>query len=294
MRRGHIASEKLQKQINDFNAQPIVAGDKVFVKGKYLKCSSSRNKEMLEACTVKEVTEDGIVVFNGYHRGDTCLVAKENCSKDTYRVGANPFAEKQWMQRIRTFNMTLESILIKLLKPYFDENEIYDTTKSGKKFKISKLNWNPFILNKYGNKEYYQRDFCWSVKDKQLLIDSIYNQINCGQIIVRKRSWEHMTEEAENGIDEVFEFDIVDGKQRLNAIWGFMNNEFPDSHGNYWNDLSDYARCQFEDSDCITFAEMEEQTTDKDVIKAFLGVNFTGVPMSKEHIDYIREINKKI
>ena len=76
MRRGHIASEKLQKQINDFNAQPIVAGDKVLVKGEYLKCSRSSNKEMLEVCTVKEVTEDGIVVFNGYHMGDTCLVAK--------------------------------------------------------------------------------------------------------------------------------------------------------------------------------------------------------------------------
>lgn len=294
MRRGHIASEKLQMEINDFNAQPIVAGDKVLVKGKYLNYARSRNKEIAEVCTVKEVTDDVIVVFNGYHSGDTCVVAKENCSKYTYFVGANPFAEKHWMQRIRTFNMVLGDIIIKVLKPYFDEKEVYDTTPSGKKFKINKLNWNPFIINKDGKKEYYQRDFCWSVKDKQLLIDSIYNQINCGQIIVRKRSWEHMTEEAENGIDEVFEFDIVDGKQRLNAICGFMNNEFPDSHGNYWNDLSDYARCKFEDSYCITFTEMDEKTTDEDVIKAFLGVNFTGVPMSQEHIDYVREINKRI
>ena len=56
---------------------------------------------------------------------------------------------------------------------------------------------------KDGNKEYYQRDFCWTIKDKQLLIDSIYNQINCGQILVRKRSWQHMKEEVENGLDEV-------------------------------------------------------------------------------------------
>lgn len=294
MKRGHIASEKLQSEINEFNAQPIVAGDKVLVKGKYLKYARSRSKEMVEACTVKEVTEDGIVVFNGYHMGDTCLVARENCSKDTYFVGANPFEEKQWMQRIRTFNMVLGDIIIKLVKPYFNGKEVYDTTPSGKKFKINKLNWNPFIINKDGNKEYYQRDFCWSVKDKQLLIDSIYKQINCGQILIRKRSWQHMTEEAENGIDEVFEFDIVDGKQRLNAILGFINNEFPDLYGNYWNDLSDYARCQFEDSYCITFTEMDDKTTDEDVIKAFLGVNFTGVPMSQEHIDYVREINKRI
>lgn len=135
---------------------------------------------MTETCIVKEVTKDGIVVFNGYHKGDTCLVAKENYTKDTYHVGANPFAEKEWMQRLRTLNMSLEGILLRILKPYFDEKEIYDTTPSGKKFKISKLNWNPFVINKNNEKEYYQRDFCWSLKDKQLLIDSIYNQINCG------------------------------------------------------------------------------------------------------------------
>lgn len=294
MRRGHIASEKLQKQINDFNAQPIVAGDKVNIQGKYLCVSSSRDTEMVQSCTVKAVTDEGVIVYNGYSKGDTCVVAIENCKRDTFRVGANPFVEKEWVQRIRTLNMSLEGILLMVLKPYFDEKEIYDTTPSGKKFKINKLNWNPFIINKDGNKEYYQRDFCWTIKDKQLLIDSIYNQINCGQILVRKRSWQHMTEEAENGLDEVFEFDIVDGKQRLNAIWGFMNNEFPDSYGNYWNDLSDYARYQFEDSHCLTFAEMEEKTTDEDVIKAFLGVNFTGVPMSQEHIDYVKEINKRM
>ena len=75
MRRGHIASEKLQRQINDFNAQPIVSGDKVNIQGKYLRVSSSRDTEMVQSCTVKAVTDEGVVVYNGYSKGDTCVVA---------------------------------------------------------------------------------------------------------------------------------------------------------------------------------------------------------------------------
>lgn len=31
-----------------------------------------------------------------------------------------------------------------------------------------------------------------------------------------------------------------------------------------------------------------------EMVKAFLHVNFTGIPMSQEHIDYVREIQKKL
>jgi len=30
------------------------------------------------------------------------------------------------------------------------------------------------------------------------------------------------------------------------------------------------------------------------MIKDFLGVNYTGVPMSQEHIDFVKEIQKKL
>lgn len=293
MRRDYIMSEKLQSQIEAFNNLPLVPGDKVMIKGKYLRCSSSRNGEMEQLCSIKNVTEDGIIVYNGYQWGDTHFVANGNYHKDTRHVGANPFTKEEWKARIRTLNMDLEGIILMLLKP-LRESESHEKRSDGTEYKISLLNWNPYIINKDGEKEYYQRDFCWSTKDKQCLIDSIYNRINCGQILVRKHSHRYMVNEANNGADEVFEFDIVDGKQRLSAIWGFMNNEFPDTFGNYWNDLSEAARTEFERSMVLTYAEMEENTTDEDTIKAFLGVNFTGVPMSPEHIEYIKGINKRL
>lgn len=290
MRRDHIASPKLQAQLDAFNAIEIVPGDSVLIQGKYLKCSSSRDKSMQEICKVKEVKGNIIVVYNGYHTGDTCEVPKEYCEKNTLYVGANPFVEEKWYGRIRTYNFNIEGIICKLFK----EEAYKDRRKDGSEYLIGTINWNPYIYTKMGEKEYYQRDFVWSLQEKQLFIDSIYNRLNCGQILLRQRSFKWLAQEAEKGNNEVFEWDIVDGKQRLHTIEQFINNEFPDSYGNYWNDLSDYARLQFEDSHCLTYAEMEENTTDEDTIKAFLGVNFTGVPMSIEHINYVKEINKKM
>lgn len=290
MRRGYIASPKLQAQIDAFNAKDILPGDKVQIEGKYLIYSTSRDKSIKQKCVVKEVKDDTVIVYNGYRKGDTCEVSKENCSKDIYLIGANPFVEEEWHRRVRAFSFSLEGIIIRLIK----EEDIELTTKKGHKYVAKCLNWNPYVYNKNGEKEYYQRNLCWSLKDKQLFIDSIYNRVNCGQILVRQKSFYWMDEEAEKGNDVVYEWDIVDGKQRLHTILEFINNEFPDSYGNYWNDLSEYSRIQFEDSHCLTYAEMEENTTDEDTIKAFLSVNFLGVPMSKEHIDYVKEINKKM
>lgn len=289
MRRDHIASPKLQAQIDAYLAFPIKPGDSVEIQGKYLKTCSSKDKSRLETCKVKEVIEDKVIVYNGWHEGDVCEVELKNVTKDTFKIGPNPFPDMDWRRRIRTYNFTLEGIYLQ----FFKDKVYKEKRKDGTEYQIELLNWNPYVFNKDGIKEFYQRDFCWSIKEKQLLIDSIYNGINCGQILVRRHSWRDMIKEAESN-DVVYEFDIVDGKQRLNTIVEFMNNKFPDSYGNYWNDLSDYARYQFEDSHCFTLAEMEEGTTDKDVIKAFLGVNFTGVPMSQEHINFVKEINKKM
>ena len=89
-------------------------------------------------------------------------------------------------------------------------------------------------------------------------------------------------------------FDIVDGKQRLNALYEFLTNQFKDLHGNYFGDLSAMSKKVFADSTCFAFGIMRERSTDEDVINSFLNVNFTGTPMSREHIEYVRSLKNKI
>ena len=132
------------------------------------------------------------------------------------------------------------------------------------------------------------------MKDKQNLIESIYLGISCGSIIVREHRWKEIETEFKKGNYEICFFDIVDGKQRLNAIYEFIRGDFPDLHGNYYNDLSDHAQMEFGNSMCFNYTVMGENSTDEDVLSAFLGVNFTGVPQSTEHIEYVRGIYDKL
>lgn len=87
-----------------------------------------------------------------------------------------------------------------------------------------------------------------------------------------------------------YNFDCVDGKQRMHAIIDFVAGRFKDLRGNYFSDLSDYSQRKFFDYSHLAMGTLPENATDKDVIAAFLTLNFTGAPMSAEHIAHVQSI----
>ena len=269
-------SEKLQSQIDLVLNAPLKVGDLVYVQDKNLYSYSDGKKEKLckiinlspltvETCDsiiIKQIKEDQIT------------------RRDVSYVGANPFGES--INSIRSVAFTLDSIISIL---YRDENYKIQNKP------IHNVNWNPFVYMN-GAKHYYQRDFVWSLENKQCLVDSIYQYVGCGSIILRSRSWEELDQMADNG-DELAFYDVVDGKQRLHTIIEFINNFFPDSQGNYYNDLSRTSKRKFLDHQLSSYFEMEN-ATDKEVIAQFLKVNFSGIPQSKEHIEYVKSILKPL
>lgn len=62
----------------------------------------------------------------------------------------------------------------------------------------------------------YQRKLVWSVEEKQKLIDSILKDLPVPLFLV-----------AEIGFGVDASFELIDGMQRLNAIFSFLENEFP-------------------------------------------------------------------
>ncbi len=60
----------------------------------------------------------------------------------------------------------------------------------------------------------YQRGPVWTTKQKQLLIDSIMRDLDIPKFYLRAIK------------DSSFDWEIVDGQQRLRTIWGFRNGEF--------------------------------------------------------------------
>ena len=157
----------------------------------------------------------------------------------------------------------------------------HDKDKDGKE--VLECDFDPWFLDKDGNKTYFQRGLVWNDDDKRSLIDSIYHGINIGAFVIGRRSYEA-------GVRHGSFHDIIDGKQRLNAIIEFGQGKFADSYGNYWNDLDDLAQRTFWNYNKQTLAIVEDPSPEL-IKRIFLTVNYTGKPMSKEHIEFVKSIN---
>ncbi|MCC6602813.1 MAG: DUF262 domain-containing protein [Anaerolineae bacterium] len=79
--------------------------------------------------------------------------------------------------------------------------------------------WNVYIIfqreKKINPKPQYQRGAVWNLTKKQKLIDSILRGYDIPKFYLRISS------------DPDFEHEVVDGQQRLRAIWEFKNGEYP-------------------------------------------------------------------
>lgn len=283
-----------QKLIDNKEKSPLYIGESVHVKMSAL--GYTGKKYGTEKLCIIESLDPLTVSVDEYGLGKNMYKIQRDdiVARNIRTIGANPFETRH--DHIRMVAYTLESILFGL----DITGEKTETREGiGARYKVQGIlvpecNWNPFVYDKEGKKNYYQRDFVWTVQDKQLLLESIYQGIDCGKILVRKRGFEELEAMAKRGETELYFHDIVDGKQRLNAIRGFLMGEFTDMHGNYYGDLSYQAQHKLTDHQLFSYAEMPENSKDEDVIYQFLKLNFAGVPQSKEHIEYVKEIYKKM
>ena len=109
----------------------------------------------------------------------------------------------------------------------------------------------------------YQRGKVWSRAQQALLIDSILRNFDIPKIFLRKRP---------DG--KKYLFDVIDGKQRLTAIWQFAaddfrmlrsSEEFPDLGnlgGKLWSELPLEAKDHLQFSN-VTVTKLEEATQDE-------------------------------
>ena len=69
--------------------------------------------------------------------------------------------------------------------------------------------------------EYQREGDIWTKEKKQLLVDSILNDFDIPKIYFHTLTPEQKAEQGEG-----YTFSIVDGRQRLEAIWGFVSGDF--------------------------------------------------------------------
>lgn len=261
--------EKLLKEYLD---APISVGDKV----SYI---SDKNKHIYD---VVGVDGDSITI-KSIESNLTKTVSADSLQKRTVHIGANPYDNitKVWYQ---THMCSIGSFIS-------DLNEMNEV--SGKM--IPEYNFYPTVVDKKGNCREYQRDYCWGEKEMKDFIDSIYNEVDCGVIVLRELSYEEVERRLkENDGRQIGFFDVIDGKQRLMTLKAFINDQFTDSYGNLYSDLSTFARRKFSLSNCIKKVLLPADCSDIDAIDAFLRVNYTGKAISREHIDYIIGLRREL
>lgn len=76
--------------------------------------------------------------------------------------------------------------------------------------------YNNYVKGQYIVNRNYQRKLVWTQEEKKAFIDSIYNHYSVPLILV-----------ADKSDNQSLKYEIIDGMQRLNAIFSFIENEFP-------------------------------------------------------------------
>ena len=135
---------------------------------------------------------------------------------------------------------------------------------------------NKLIINRR-----YQRKLVWSQSEKKSLIDSILKQYPIPLILLASK-------------DEKFE--IIDGMQRLNAIFGFIENHFGveiDGDEKYFN-IPDYTFAQTQISKGIIFAKNDVPVLTQEQVSSFIQYPFPVTIFKTGSADEINETFRRI
>jgi hypothetical protein len=134
---------------------------------------------------------------------------------------------------------------------------------------------NKFYLGGVDMNPSYQRDYVWDDKDKEALLDSIFNHIEIGKFAFIIKDYSHEVR-----------YEILDGKQRLSTLLDFYENRLA-YKGVYYNELSGKDRFTFLNTP-VTIGETSELSKDQ-IYKYFYVLNKTGKVMDEAHLEKIKE-----
>jgi len=133
-----------------------------------------------------------------------------------------------------------------------------------------------------------QREFVWTLEQKQELIISVIKGIELSSISVIIYR-DDINQKNRNQVVK-----IIDGKQRVSTLIAFVKNEFPLTINNinyYHNDLEDNIKSIFNHfwfrSDRV-YEYPDRLIADEDKIAWFEMINFSGTPQEKEHLNKLK------
>lgn len=203
------------------------------------------NLENCVICDVQEIDGEVVYGFSYGENGDNYMYdAWYNVRKDSSR-GITHFSSNDDI-RISFYNTSLESLL--------------------NKYYLSGVDMNPP----------YQRDYVWDDKDRESLLDSIFNHIEIGKFAFIEKDY-----------TSDIAYEILDGKQRLSTLLAFYENRFP-YQGAYFDDLSPKDKHTFLSTN-VSVGTTREISMEQ-IYRYFYKLNKCGKVMDEAHLEQIKNL----
>lgn len=114
----------------------------------------------------------------------------------------------------------------------------------------------------------YQRGLVWTAEQRELLIDSLWYGISMPALIFREMGW-----------GQTPWLEVVDGKQRLDTICGFLGDRYR-YDGKLLSELPEAWRRTFR-TVCVPVVTVSD-LSDTDTIELYDRINFCGTPHRAE------------
>lgn len=172
--------------------------------------------------------------------------------------------------------------------PYRTKEDVESIPQFNKKFYLGSVYNQPIesVLHRHyywgvDMNPAYQRGNVWNLEDKVALIDSIFNDIEIGRIVLMKRPYSDERKET---------YEIIDGKQRLTALIEFFEDRF-EYKGLKYSQLHPHDQNHF-DQKQLALIEAPEMSEEQ-ILEYFIRVNTSGRPINPEHLDKVKNMIKK-
>ena len=144
------------------------------------------------------------------------------------------------------------------------------------------LDFDVFLPSKGMN---LQRPLVWTLLQKQQLILSMLREVQLPKFVKVRHQFEDGTEKCE----------VLDGKQRLNAIFQFIAGEFKieiDGQLYGFNDLDDSLQSDITNPKGfiwdVHYSYSDDPISDETKIQIFEQINFLGTPQDIEHLNSLK------
>jgi hypothetical protein len=124
----------------------------------------------------------------------------------------------------------------------------------------------------------YQRGLVWTLKDKQELIESIFQDVDIGKFV-----FAHLPFKSKSPT-----YEIIDGKQRLNALIEYYEGRF-EWRGKLYRDLYPGDQSHI-DTYPISYAELSERSTRAEILDCFIRLNTSGKPQDPKHLEAVKAL----